>query len=193
MTVTPSEPIDVAARGDLDGLGGWRLGKFSGADYDKGRPWLTQAAWFVALNLVFKAWWCPRSFRPMLLRIFGADVGSGVFIRHNVRVLWPWKLRVGRDAWIGEDVWLLNLEPITIGDDVCLSQGAFLCTGSHDRRSQSFEFDNGPIVIGDRSWIAAQALVLRGVTVHPGSVVGARALVTKDVPGGSVVPAGSRW
>jgi putative colanic acid biosynthesis acetyltransferase WcaF len=116
-----------------------------------------------------------------------------VFIRHRVRVLWPWKLRVGDDSWIGEDVWLLNLEPIDVGRDVCLSQGVFLCAGSHDRHSPSFEYDNGPIVIHDQTWIAAQALVLRGVTVHERCVVGARAVVTKDVPTGVIVSAGERW
>ena len=173
--------------------GGWRLRDFSGANYDKGRGWWAQASWFAVMNLVFKAWWCPKGFRPVLLRLFGADVGSRVFIRHNVRVLWPWKLRIGSDTWIGEDVWLLNLEPITIGDDVCLSQGAFLCTGSHSRHSPSFEFDNGPISVGDQSWIATQALVLRGVTLQPRSVVGARAVVTRDVPELSVIPAGACW
>ena len=171
----------------------WRLRDFSGAGYDKGRGRPIQAAWFAISNLVFMSWWCPRRLRPILLRLFGADIGDGVVIRHRVRVLWPWKLRVGDDTWIGEDVWLLNLEQITLGSDVCLSQGAFLCTGSHDRCSPSFEFDNGPITVGDQSWIAAQALILRGVTVAPKAVVGARAVVTRDLCTGSLVPAGERW
>src|SRR6476659_5313625 len=139
------------------------------------------------MNLVFFRWWCPRGFRVTLLRAFGADIGENVFIRHRVRVLWPWKLTVGDDALIGEDVWLLNLEPIRIGSDVCLSQGAFLCTGSHDFDSDDFDYDNGPITIADGVWIAAEALVLRGVTVGSGTVIGARAVVRKDVPAGSRV------
>lgn len=175
------------------GTQNWHLREFSGAGYDKGRSRLIQAAWFVISNLVFMSWWCPRRLRPVLLRSFGADIGTGVFIRHGVRVLWPWKLQVGDHTWIGEDVWLLNLEQITLGSDVCLSQGAFLCTGSHDRHSPSFEFDNGPITIGDQTWVAAQALILRGVDVQTRSVVGARAVVTRDVPTGVRVPAGERW
>jgi putative colanic acid biosynthesis acetyltransferase WcaF len=192
MPPTP-QCSDVHPEADGTATQNWHLREFSGAGYDKGRRWPTQAAWFTISNLVFKSWWCPRRLRPVLLRIFGADIGSGVFIRHGVRVLWPWKLRVGHDTWIGEDVWLLNLEQITLGSDVCLSQGAFLCTGSHDRHSPSFEFDNGPITISDQTWVAAQALILRGVNVQSGSVVGARAVVTTDVPTGSRVPAGERW
>ena len=95
-----------------------------------------------------------------------------------------------RRCWIGEDAWILNLEPITIGSDVCVSQGAFLCTGSHDRRSPTFEFDNGPITIESGAWVAAKAVVLRGVTVHSGAVVGAGAVVSADVPAEATVLAG---
>jgi putative colanic acid biosynthesis acetyltransferase WcaF len=169
------------------------LRAFSGAGYSAGRGKLWQAAWFATMNLVFMAWWCPKAWRPLLLRAFGAEVGERVFIRHRVRVLWPWKLHIGDDSWIGEDVWLLNLEPVTVGADVCLSQGAFLCTGSHDSRSPSFEYDNGPITVEDGAWVAAQALVLRGVTIGAGAVVGARGVVTRDVPAGGHVKATERW
>lgn len=168
-----------------------RLGAFTLTGYDKGRGIGWQAAWFATQNLVFGAWWFPRRFRPAILRAFGATVGRNVTIRHRVRVLWPWKLSVGDDTWIGEDAWLLNLEPITIGSDVCVSQGVFLCTGSHDRRSPDFRYDNGPIRIDDGVWLAAQSLVLRGVTVGTASVVGARAVATKDVPPGSTIRVGT--
>jgi putative colanic acid biosynthesis acetyltransferase WcaF len=164
-----------------------RLADFTGAGYDKGRPIVVQALWFAALNLLFSAWWFPARWRPGLLRLFGAEVGQRVFIRHRVRVLWPWKLRIGDDCWIGEDAWLLNLEPITLGHDVCVSQGAFLCAGSHDRRSPSFEYDNAPIDVGDHVWIGARATVLRGVRIGDGAVVGACVLVSRDVPDGALV------
>lgn len=155
--------------------------------YDKGRPVLVQALWFATQNLVFGAWWCPKGLRPRILRLFGAKVGSNVQIRHRVRVHWPWKLTIGSNVLVGEDVWLLNLEPIAIGSDVCLSQGAFLCTGSHRFDSPNFSFDNGPITIESGVWLAAQCLVLRGVTVGTGSIVGARAVVRANVPAGSRV------
>jgi putative colanic acid biosynthesis acetyltransferase WcaF len=97
-------------------------------------------------------------------------------------VLWPWKLTVGDNTWIGEDAWILNLEPVTIGHDVCISQGVLLCAGSHDMTSTTFEYDNGPIVIGDEVWVGAQAMILRRVTVGRGAVVAARCRVSGDVP-----------
>lgn len=164
---------------------------FTGAGYHKGRPLAVQALWFAVLNLVFTRWWCPPRLRPALLRAFGATVGQRVLIRHRVRVQWPWKLTVGDDVWIGEDAWLVNLEPITIGNDVCVSQGALLCTGSHQRRSPTFEFDNGPIELRAGSWVAARAVVLRGVTIGEGAVVGAGAVAHRDLAEGELLVAAS--
>lgn len=157
------------------------LAAFRGAGYDKGRPKVVQAAWFAVMNLVFLKWWCPPRWRPAILRAFGADIGSGVFIRHRVRILWPWKLTVGNDCWIGEDVWLLNLEPVVLEADVCLSQAAFLITGSHDRRSPSFEYDNAPIVVQRGAWVAARATILRGVTIGERATVPTGAVVSRNV------------
>lgn len=148
-----------------------RLVDFRGDGYDKGRSVLWQAAWVATMNLVFVKWWCPARVRTALLRLFGARVGARVLIRHRVRVLWPWKLEIGDDTWIGEGAWLLNLEHVHIGSDVCISQEAFVCTGSHDHRDPTFAFDNAPIAIGDGAWIAARAIVLRGASVSEGEVV----------------------
>ena len=177
---------------------GVSLRSFTGAGYDKGRPKWIQALWFATQNLVFAKWWLPARFRPVILRLFGAQIGERVFIRHRVRVLWPWKLSIGDDSWIGEDAWLLNLEQITIGNDVCISQGAVLCTGSHDMRSPSFEYDNGPITIADGAWVAAFAMVLRRVVVERDAVVAAGAIALRPVGANAVVAGlgrivGERW
>ena len=163
------------------------LAGFTGVGYDKGRNIVRQALWVATSSLVIERTWCPARLRVGILRAFGATIGRGVHIRQHVRIHWPWKLTIADNAWIGVDAWLLNLEPITIGSNVCISQGVFLCTGSHDHRSPTFEFDNAPIVIEDGAWVAARATVLRGVTVGAGAIVGATALVTKSVPAGARV------
>jgi len=164
------------------------LAGFTGRGYDKGRSVGWQGLWFATQHLVFKAWWCPVWVRPHVLRAFGATVGRGSHIRTGVRVHWPWKLSVGDHVWIGEGAWLLNLEPVRLGDNVCVSQEALLCTGSHDRHSPTFEFDNAPITVQDGAWVAARATVLRGVTIGSHAVVGAGAVVARDVGAGTLVP-----
>ena len=161
------------------------LAGFTGAGYDKGRGVAWQALWVITSTLVFERTWCPPTLRVVLLRAFGAQVGRGVLIRQHVRVHWPWKLKVADNVWIGVDAWLLNLEPISIGSNVCISQGVFLCTGSHDRTSPTFEFDNAPIIVEDGAWIAARATVLRGVTIGTDAIVGATTLVVKSLPPGA--------
>lgn len=166
---------------------GRSLAGFTGTGYSKGRAFPIQVLWMLASSLLVSQWWCPNSIRLRVLRMFGANIGAGVLIRHRVRIHWPWKLTVGDHTWIGEDVWILNLEPVTIGTNTCISQAVMLCTGSHDRRSETFEFDNAPIVVGDRTWIAARATILRGVTVGDDATIGATALVTTDVGDGATV------
>lgn len=163
------------------------LGARRGKPYDKGRGVLAQAVWVGLQGTVFTRVWCPNRVRIALLRAFGAQIGEGVLIRHRVRIQWPWKLAIGDNSWVGSDVELYNLDRITIGNDVCISQQAYVCTGSHDRRSPTFEFDNAPIVLEDGVWLCARSTVLRGVTVGANSTVAATALVTRDVPPNSVV------
>lgn len=172
----------------------FRLSDFRGDGYSKGRPLPIVAMWFAVEHLIFMKWWCPSRLRVALLRAFGATIGEGVLIRHGVRVHWPWKLTIGDHAWIGEGAWILNLEPVTIGRDSVLSQESLLCTGSHDRRSPSFEFDNASIAIGDSVWIAARATVLRGVTIGDGVTVASGVVACRDLPAGTVLrnPFGSR-
>lgn len=165
---------------------GWRLADFKGVGYDKGRLKAVQALWLATQGVIMN-WWFPTKARVAVLRAFGAEIGEGVLIRHRVRIHWPWKLSVGSHTWIGEGTWILNLEPVSIGSNVCLSQGVVLCTGSHDRRSGSFEYDNGPIAVKDNAWIAIGATILRGVTIGDGALVGATALVTCDVLDGATV------
>ena len=163
------------------------LARFSGRGYDRGRSPGWQVAWLLVSGLVLTHWWCPAALRVTTIRLFGGEVGRNVLVRHRVRIHWPWKLVIGDDSWIGEGTWILNLEPVTIGSDVCISQDVVLCSGSHDRRSPSFEFDNAPVVIEDGVWVALRATILRGCVIGHDSVIGAGALVTTSVAPHSLV------
>ncbi|GAA1351492.1 DapH/DapD/GlmU-related protein [Falsarthrobacter nasiphocae] len=160
---------------------------FTGVGYDKGRSKLVQAAWLATQGAVLQHWWCPPKVRMSVLRMFGAKIGRDCLVRHRVRIHWPWKLELEDSVWIGEGAWILNLEPVRIGNNTCVSQEVFLCTGSHLFDHDNFEFDNAPITIGARSWLAARSTILRGVTVGDDVLVGAQALVVKDVPSGAKV------
>jgi putative colanic acid biosynthesis acetyltransferase WcaF len=134
-----------------------------------------------------------------MLRWFGAKVGQGVYIKPRVNIHLPWKLAIGDHTWIGEEVFILNFEPVTIGEHCCISQRAFLCTGNHDYRDPAMSYRNAPITIGPGAWVGAQVFVAPGVTVGSEAVVTAGSVVVTDLPaamvcsGNPCAPRKPRW
>lgn len=132
----------------------------------------------------------PRPFwgwRRMLLRAFGARVADNVHVYPTVRVTMPWNLDLGEACAVGDRVILYALGPIRIGPRATVSQGAHLCAGTHDIAQPDRPLLKPPIVIGADAWVAADAFVGPGVTIADGAVVGARAVVVKDVEPGHIV------
>ena len=126
----------------------------------------------------------PRIFfgwRNLLLRIFGAKIGSNVHIYNSATIYFPWNLEIGDWSAIGEHAYIYNLGRIRIGKHVTISQRAHLCAGTHDYRDACLPLLKPPIVVGDQVWICADAFIGPGVTVGEGAVVGARAVVLRDV------------
>jgi len=127
------------------------------------------------------------AWRRLLLRLFGANVGRDAHVCPGVRIHIPWNLSFGAECTVGDNVILYALGPITIGERATVSQGAHLCAGTHDVDDPARPLLKLPIHIGDDAWVCADAFVGPGVTVERGAVVGARAVVVKDVSEGCVV------
>lgn len=158
------------------------LSRFDNSDYDPGRGTFVRTAWYFCSLLVFESGWFPLSGpKRTILRLFGAEIGVGVVIKPHVRIKYPWRLRVGDHCWIGQNAWLDNLADITIGNHVCISQLAYLCTGSHDHRRPTFDLIIGPITVHDGAWVGARATVLQNVTIGAGAIVAAGSVVYRDV------------
>ena len=121
------------------------------------------------------------SLKVFLLKLFGAKIGSGTVVKPSVNIKYPWKLRVGKNVWIGEETWIDNLSDVIIGDNVTLSQGALLLTGSHDFTKESFDFLSYPITLEEGVWIGAKAVVFGGVTCKTHSILGINSVAEKDL------------
>jgi len=159
------------------------LSRFDNAFYNPGRSFLVRTAWFfLGLPLLRSSMIPSSSFRRALLRFFGSEIGDGVVIKPGVRVKYPWNLKTGKHCWLGEDCWIDNLALVTLGDNVCLSQGVYLCTGNHDWADPAFGLITRPIQIEDGGWVAARASVGPGVVVGEGAIVGFGAVATTSVP-----------
>jgi len=143
---------------------------------------LKQVTWYFINILFFKNTFnVSSSLKVFLLKAFGAKVGNGVVIKPPVNIKYPWKLKLGNNCWIGEGVWIDNLSDVIISDDVTLSQGVLLITGSHDHTKQTFDFISMPIIIEDGTWIGAKAVVLGGVTCKSHCILGLNSVAETDL------------
>jgi len=142
-----------------------------------------RAFWGAAYVLLFRP--SPRPshrWRSFLLSIFGAKMGKGCHVYSKVRIWAPWNLVVEDEAGVADDVILYSMATITVGRRAVISQGAHLCTGTHDYEDRNFRLYAKPIAVGAEAWICADAFIGPGVTVGEGAVVGARSVATKDLP-----------
>jgi putative colanic acid biosynthesis acetyltransferase WcaF len=150
---------------------------------DRGRSKFVEAAWYlVKWALFLSPGPFPSALKCSLLRLFGARIGRGVVIKPRVNIHFPWKLSVGNHAWIGEEVFILNFEPVTIGAHCCISQRVFLCTGNHDYRKPEMPYRNQPIVVEEGAWVGGQVFVAPGVTIGSEAVIAAGSVVTASQP-----------
>ena len=116
-------------------MGATDLSKFNNSWYQVGASYPKQLIWYFVNVLFFKSSFNPfSSLKVALLRAFGAKVGRGVVIKPSVNIKYPWKLSIGDYSWIGEEVWIDNLDQVKIGANCCISQGALLLCGSHKSR-----------------------------------------------------------
>lgn len=163
-------------------MGKVSLKKFNNSWYNPGASLIKRTSWYFTNVLFFLNPWNPSSYlKVALLRLFGAKIGSGVIIKPAINIKYPWLLEVGNDVWIGENVWIDNLAKVTVGNDVCLSQGAMLLTGNHNYKEESFDLILGEIKLGDGCWVGAKAVVCPGVSCASHSILAVGSVANKDL------------
>lgn len=139
------------------------------------------ALWYFTSFLFFRSGLIPfSSILVFLLRLFGAKIGKDVRIKPYVYIHYPWKLKIGDHSWLAE-CRIENLEEVTLGKNVCVSQQAMLLTGNHDYTSESFDLMTKPIVLEDGVWIGAKAIVCPGIIAQSHSVLTVASVATKNL------------
>jgi putative colanic acid biosynthesis acetyltransferase WcaF len=147
------------------------LSRFDNRWYRPGPLW-KRGLWYVCNIVFFKNPMFPLSgLKCAILRLFGAKVGRGVVIKPSVNIKYPWKLRIGDYTWVGEGVWIDNLDSVVIGAHCCLSQGALILSGNHNYKKPAFDLLLRPIVLEDGVWIGAKSIVTQGVICHSHSML----------------------
>ena len=138
--------------------------------------------WYFINIIFFKSSLFPfNSLKLFLLRLFGCSLGKGVVIKPNVNIKYPWKLSLGNYVWIGEQVWIDNLDNVTIGNHVCISQGAILICGSHDYKKPSFDLITKEIILNDGVWVGTKSIILPGVVAESHAILSAGSVMSKNL------------
>ena len=88
--------------------------------------------WQVFFKPIISSSFPGTIWRKLILILFGAKLGKSIRLSPGIKIKMPWRLSIGDYSWIGEDVWIDNLSMVKIGNNVCISQGVYFCTGNHD-------------------------------------------------------------
>ena len=112
------------------------------------------------------------------------SVGDWCYIGAGARIWSDTAIRIGHRVMISHNVNIFDNLTHSLDATARHSQFRQIATAGHPR---SIDLGGRPVHIDDDAWIAAGAIVLRGVTIGRGAIVGAGAVVTRDVPAGAIV------
>lgn len=126
-------------------------------------------------------------FRRLFYRLFGMKIGQGSTIHMGLKLYNPLNIEIGEDSIIGEDAILDGRDKLVIGNHVDIASEVMIYNSEHDVKDPSFKAISAAVVIEDYVFIGPRAIILPGVTIKKGAVVGAGAVVTKDVGEGVIV------
>ena len=143
------------------------------------------------MRVVFNAFWMvfcrltpnPLNFwRLAVLRMFGAKITGKPYVAPSAKIWTPWNVTLEDHACVGPGAELYALGKIILRERCTVSQHAYICTGRHDLTKEALPLLVGTVEIGADAYLFAYAFISPGVTVGEGAVIGARSVVTKDMP-----------
>ncbi len=157
------------------------LSTFNNYWYKPGGTLFKRTMWYIISKFYFKSSFPFYGFKRFLLRLFGAKIGKGLIIKPHVSIKYPWKLVIGDHVWIGENVWIDNLAPVTIKSHACISQGAMLLCGNHNYKRTTFDLMVGSITIEEGAWAGAQTVICPGVRMGSHSLLTVGSVATNSL------------
>ena len=155
-------------------------------NWTRGKKIFYEILWQVFFKQIISSSYPGTYWRKLILILFGAKIGKCIRLSPGIKIKMPWRLCIGNYSWIGEDVWIDNLSMVKIGNNVCISQGTYFCTGNHDYKKVNFDLICQPIIIESESWIGSKVIIGPGNTIGKGAVVKMGSIITKNVPPQSI-------
>ena len=127
--------------------------------------------------------------RDAILAELLGSMGDGVVIRPPFRCEYGTPVSVGAGTFMNYDCVMLDVATITIGAACQVATRVQFLTATHpiDPEPRRLGWESGePIVVGDNVWLGGGAILCPGVTIGDDTVVGAGAVVTRDLPAGVI-------
>jgi putative colanic acid biosynthesis acetyltransferase WcaF len=143
---------------------------------------LRRLVWNVCWMILYRI--SPRplhSWRSLLLRAFGAQMGPNCHFYPESKIWAPWNLLCADHVTAGDGAEIYNPAPIRFGSHAIVSQGAYVCGATHDFEDPAFPLLAYSMQIGPYSWVCARASVGPGVNVGEGAVLGLGSVATHDL------------
>jgi putative colanic acid biosynthesis acetyltransferase WcaF len=122
-----------------------------------------------------------HGWRSMLLRLFGATMGSNCHFYPKARIWAPWNLVCADQVTAADGVEIYNPAPMHFGSHAIVSQDAYLCGATHDYNSAAFPLVAYEMRFGAYCWVCARASVGPGVTMGEGAVLGMSSVATRSM------------
>ena len=150
-------------------------------------PWSVRArlgsmVWRIVWLLFFRP--TPKHlyhWRILLLRLFGCRVSGTPYVAPSAVIKAPWNLALEDRACLGPQSEVYNLAPVTLRARSTVAQQAYLCGGTHDFALPEQPLLVGEIDIGEDVFVGARAFIMPGIQIGTGAIVGACAVVTRNV------------
>ena len=143
---------------------------------------LRRLIWNIIWLLLYRT--SPRPFhawRSMLLKAFGATMGSNCHFYPASKIWAPWNLVCADQVTAGDGAEIYNPAPMHFGSHAIVSQGAYLCGATHDFDDPAFPLLAFSMSVGAYAWICARASVGPGVKVGEGAVLGLASVASRDL------------
>ena len=148
----------------------------------RGKNIMIEGCWLFIFKPIVGSFIPGSKWRKLLLIFFGAQIGKSVRFNPGIKIKMPWKLFIGDNCWIGEETWIDNIASVKISNNVCISQGVYLCTGNHNFKKSTFDLICKPIIIESNVWIGAKSIIGPGYKIGCGSVITIGSIIKENIP-----------
>ena len=128
-----------------------------------------------------------RRIRQWVMHKVIGEIGEHVSFLRGVRWMYPERMIVGSYVVVNQSVMIDCRGGVKIGNNVDIAREVIIWSASHKPHDDYHSYYEAEVIIDDYVWIGSRAIIMPGVHIGYGAIVGAGAVVTKDVPNNSIV------